>query len=172
MAAKRQRCNVEKSEQLKYYRTQSAAEKAGERAHKKYYSVTVWRVDDRTWAVHSKELKPKDLRQNASFSKKAAKKYFKAGYKRKLSKSALQGWQRMMQAHPTVYPKKATYRNPTVYDSAGKAIGKFSRKAAKIAARVVGGRVGPTISFPTKAALLKYAHEHGLKVASLRKVHS
>ncbi len=60
--------------------------------------------------------------------------------------------------------------NPTVYDAAGKAIGKFSRKAAKIAARVVGGRVGPTIEFPTKAALLKYAREHGLKLGSIRKV--
>jgi hypothetical protein len=60
--AKRKRRNAERSEQTKHYRTQSAAEKAATRAHKKYYSVTLWRVHDRDWAVHMKELKPKDLR--------------------------------------------------------------------------------------------------------------
>jgi len=65
---------------------------------------------------------------------------------------------------------RKTAKNPTVYDSAGKPLGKFSRKAAQIVARAVGGRVRPTIAFRTKAALLKYAHEHGLKIGSMRKV--
>ena len=59
---KARRRNPERSETVKYYRTQQAAERAAERSHKKYYSVTVWRVDDRRWGVHSKELKPNDLR--------------------------------------------------------------------------------------------------------------
>ncbi len=168
MAAKRRRRNAEKSEQLKYYRTQSAAEKAGERAHKKYYAVTVWRVDDRNWAVHSKELKPKDLRRNAGpGTLRSLKKKLKAKYP-----GSFRGWKQVKAVTHRKRAARKSVANPTVYDSAGKAIGKFSRKAAKIAARVVGGRVGPTISFPTKAALLKYAHEHGLKVSSLRKVHS
>jgi hypothetical protein len=73
--------------------------------------------------------------------------------------------------------KQVKRKNPTVYDSAGKAVGKFRRKAAKIVARVVGGTVGKpkplknpvTKRFKTKAAMLEYAATHGYKVKSIRK---
>ncbi len=38
--------------------------------------------------------------------------------------------------------KTKTTKNPTIYDAAGKKFGKFSRKAAKIVARAIGGTVG------------------------------
>lgn len=89
-AKKRRKRNAEKSEQTKHYRTQSAAEKAAERAHKKYYSVTLWRVNDRDWAVHAKELKPKDLRNPRGSvllfrSRAAAVKYAKSHGAKKFS---------------------------------------------------------------------------------------
>jgi len=61
----------------------------------------------------------------------------------------------------------------TVYDSAGKDMGKFSRKAAKIVARVVGGSVGKpkknpiprgkALAFKTKAAANKWVKTHRVK---------
>ncbi len=42
----------------------------------------------------------------------------------------------------TVKKKTRTAKNPTIYDGAGKKFGKFSRKAAKIVARAIGGTVG------------------------------
>lgn len=73
---------------------------------------------------------------------------------------------------------KGRTANPSVYDSAGKLVGKFSRKAAKIVARAVGGSVGkpkaaknPAVAlFKSPAAAKKYAAAHGLKVKSIRKV--
>jgi hypothetical protein len=71
--------------------------------------------------------------------------------------------------------------NPHVYDSAGKHIGKFKRKAAKIVARVTGGSVGKpkknpiprgkALAFQTKAAAKKWVREHRVKGyrASIRK---
>jgi hypothetical protein len=60
-------------------------------------------------------------------------------------------------------------KNPTVYDASGKSLGKFSRKAAKIAARASGGKVGRSMLFRTKDALLNFAKTHGYRVASIRK---
>jgi hypothetical protein len=64
---------------------------------------------------------------------------------------------------------KRSTRNPKVYDSTGKLVGKFSRKAAKIAARASGGTVGKSMLFRTKEALLNFAATHGYKVKSIRK---
>ena len=72
---------------------------------------------------------------------------------------------------------RGTWANPTVYDSAGKAVGKFKRKAAKIVARLMGGTVGKpkpmtnprTMRFKTKAAMMNYAAAHGYRLQSLRK---
>ena len=76
--------------------------------------------------------------------------------------------------------RKRSTANPTVYDSAGKLIGKFSRKAAKLVARAVDGTVGKpkkmnpipkgkALAFRTRAAAQKWARSHGLKRYSIRK---
>jgi hypothetical protein len=78
--------------------------------------------------------------------------------------------------------KRTTRRanSKTVYDGAGKLVGKFSRKSAKMIARVVGGTVGkPKINprkkngpllFKSRAAAVKYARTHGAKRFSVKKL--
>ncbi len=79
--------------------------------------------------------------------------------------------------------KRVTKRrvNPkAVYDGAGKFVGKFSRKSAKMIARVVGGTVGkPKVNpckkngpllFKSRAAAVKYARTHGAKRYSVKKL--
>lgn len=63
--------------------------------------------------------------------------------------------------------------NPHVYDSAGKYVGKFKRKAAKIVARVVEGTVGKpksnpiprgqALAFKTKTDAKKFIKKHRVK---------
>lgn len=74
---------------------------------------------------------------------------------------------------------KRKRNSKTVYDGAGKKVGKFARKTAKLIARVVGGTVGrpkvnpiprgKALAFRTKAAAKKWARMHGLKRYSIRK---
>jgi hypothetical protein len=74
----------------------------------------------------------------------------------------------------------------TVYDGAGKLVGRFSRKTAKMVARVVRGTVGkPKVNprkktylpvrggqvlFKSRAAAVKYAKAHGAKRYSVKKL--
>jgi hypothetical protein len=85
--------------------------------------------------------------------------------------------------------KRTTKRraNPkSVYDGAGKLVGRFSRKSAKAIARVVGGTVGkPKVNprkktylpvrggqvlFKSRAAAVRYAKAHGAKRYSVKKL--
>jgi hypothetical protein len=82
---------------------------------------------------------------------------------------------------PAKKRKRTTRSNPkAVYDGAGKLVGKFSRKSAKMIARVVGGTVGkPKVNpckkngpllFKSRAAAVKYAKTHGAKRFSVKKL--
>lgn len=78
--------------------------------------------------------------------------------------------------------KRITKRrnSKTVYDGAGKLVGRFSRKTAAMVARVVGGTVGKPkmnprkrsgqLLFKSRAAAVKYAKSHGAKRYSVKKL--